>query len=691
MSETSTCLDDTFQRNLEALETSQPELAARLRQQPLEPDAQLFVVDGESDFSHRLNIAWQGAPLHALEDPHGEAKAIFEANVPEGARDHQTVIFQYGCGLGYLLQRSYVDSDAVLVVYEPYLPVLRQTLDVVDFSDLFRSSRVILATEFMDILTSIGESYIVGDRLFMLELPAYKELDPKGYLEVLTELRGVVVQSRINQNTHVARMEKFTRMSINNLPLFLQYPTPQFLHRQFEGQPGVIVSAGPSLDKPGVLEALREQQEHLIIAAVGQAARALDKAGIIPDFICQIECADVSHQLADVSYLDKTNLILLPQSHAKSYAAPAKRKLIAFPNQDPLTEWVAAGLEEDIFGYSHQGTVSISCLVLLRLLGCNPIYILGQDLAFPDGQMYAKDSIYRGAKLEVDSHGKRQIAWGEDVLATLRGCEGIYESEEQFQRRNRAIAQTLVEVKGWEGETLWAPADYAAYGKVFESIRMVTEEAIDLVNCSEGGRYLRGYRHQRFVEAMAEQNMSVYRPKEKLEALFEAHYREQPSDGPRFQRIASRYTRDKVGLLKIHELTVVNLEIAQKLQAELERKSVLTDSARSYLKQLIRRDDEIQALCAENTLINNYIRRELFCFVQEYGRKLRPVNDDVAKELQGDAEALKENNQAAILIYKSILKGIYGVLDTMAPVFEGEICASVQQVLDEAKCLVEAD
>ena len=92
--------DLTFKNNLAALRDINPQVASRLEGLKLSEEAQLFIVEGQ-EFSHSLNLAWQGVPLHRLEDPYTEAQEIFEAIVPESARSHQVVIFQYGLGLGY--------------------------------------------------------------------------------------------------------------------------------------------------------------------------------------------------------------------------------------------------------------------------------------------------------------------------------------------------------------------------------------------------------------------------------------------------------------------------------------------------------------------------------------------------------------------------------------------------------------
>ena len=243
----------------------------------------------------------------------------------------------------------------------------------------------------------------------MSPLPAYSAKEPELFLEVLDEIKSSLFVSVVGQNTMVLLMEKFTRSSLENIENCLRYPETTFLHDEFKGKPAVVISAGPSLDRPGVLEALKAHAGNLVIGCVGQAAKALDKAGITPDFINVIEVKDVTQQLEGVSYMMDTNLILLPQANIKLFDVPSKRKLISHCTRDPMVHWLTKALGKPFFGFNHQGTVSISTLLHLMKMGCNPIFFLGQDLAYPEGKMYSQNSVYSGWKFEVDENGKKTL------------------------------------------------------------------------------------------------------------------------------------------------------------------------------------------------------------------------------------------------------------------------------------------
>jgi hypothetical protein len=105
-------------------------------------------------------------------------------------------------------------------------------------------------------------------------------------------------------------------------------------------------------------------------------------------------------------------------------------------------------------------------------LGCNPIVLLGQDLAFQGTQQYA---------------GNYHVQFDENGHFTLP------DSEEQ-------IGRTLYfkEVKGQQGETLRTSPDYLAFLHQLEAFaKNCRKEAPDLrlYNASVGGAWIEGFTH----------------------------------------------------------------------------------------------------------------------------------------------------------------------------------------------------
>ncbi len=649
-----------FEKNLSALRETHPRLAQKLQEMELSPNVSLFMGPHND-----INIAYNGIALHDIDDPMGEALKIFEEQVPEEGRSYDCNLFMFGIGLGYLLRRAYVNTKGQILVFEPYLDVLRLTLEAVDFSEELRSERVRIITEVENIIGNFQNAYLLGDKFKTLPLPSYRTLEPQLLLQVLDELRSSIFTTIIGQNTVLYALEQFTRSSINNLPNLLKYPDASFLHGKFKGMPGVVVSAGPSLDRPGVLDALKANREHLIIACVGQAARALDKAGIIPDFVSFVEVKNVSPQINGVSFMDKVNLTLLPQVHGSIYDVQAKRKLITYNMRDPMTEWLSRVLKQNLYGYNHQGTVSVTALIHLMLLGCDPVFLLGQDLAYPEGKMYSDNSVYQGCRFTINENGEKIVEMAN--ASEFYGKEGFFKDDADWQTfKRRHFEKLMVETKGWHGETLFTTPAYDGFRKVFEQIQMKQPEH-NLVNCSEGGALINGMEHLPFVEALEKYNVKQFQGPQLLESLLSEQYTEREFFSEAYQNVYDSYQKDHEDLLKLESLLVEAKSELKRAKDELSKKKTITGSLKSRMKKLAQYDTDFKALTRSNMLINCYIKKDLMEYTKLYERKLRFEKNEVAA---GDVDALTDNFEMTEKLYNAIEKGAKALRETLEPVFE---------------------
>ena len=147
-----------FSKNLEALRVTNPDLADRLEAMPISDKTTLFLGPNQE-----INIAYEDIALHRIMDPFGECRDLFETNVTEDAKSYQGLIFMFGLGLGYFLRRAFVHSEAQIVLFEPYLDVLRHTLEVVDLAKELASSRVRILYDKTHIIPIINNLYLLGD------------------------------------------------------------------------------------------------------------------------------------------------------------------------------------------------------------------------------------------------------------------------------------------------------------------------------------------------------------------------------------------------------------------------------------------------------------------------------------------------------------------------------------------------
>ena len=93
-----------FQKNLEALKSNNPELAARLKQVNIQNIKEIGVYNAETG---DVILTYKDVPLHDTSDPIRESKATWNRTITCELRRNDIQLV-YGLGLGYLFRRAYV-------------------------------------------------------------------------------------------------------------------------------------------------------------------------------------------------------------------------------------------------------------------------------------------------------------------------------------------------------------------------------------------------------------------------------------------------------------------------------------------------------------------------------------------------------------------------------------------------------
>jgi hypothetical protein len=154
-----------------------------------------------------------------------------------------------------------------------------------------------------------------------------------------------------------------------------------------EGRPGIVVAAGPSLDHDTA--DLQRFQGRAPLIVVDTAARRLVENGTTPDVIVISDPYPAS--LQHFEELDETlPLAFLPAAAWSVIDRHRGPKWVAFHRGDRLAEaldelWLKGRV---LVG----GTVSILAIEVARRLGCDPVVLVGLDLALTDGRRHCSSA-----------------------------------------------------------------------------------------------------------------------------------------------------------------------------------------------------------------------------------------------------------------------------------------------------------
>ena len=174
-----------------------------------------------------------------------------------------------------------------------------------------------------------------------------------------------------------------------NLKTLLTYPHASCFNNRYQNVPALLIGAGPSLAKAlPTIRDLYNCQACLIVAA-STSLRALEKAGIIPDFTIIIEGKQQSHfDKLNQQYLQNLTLLAALKTHPTHLNYNFKN-IYWFHNQTSPTAELVEEIIPEACPLTSSGNVINEALQFVISAGCNPVVLSGCDLAFKNGVKYA--------------------------------------------------------------------------------------------------------------------------------------------------------------------------------------------------------------------------------------------------------------------------------------------------------------
>ena len=443
---------DPYLANLPALWAADPGLAAAVE---AVPDAAVYPVEPARDGHLTVAVTTPDgklAYLHSRHRPADEAARL----VADVDAEHCLVFHLFGLGLGYHLEALFdrAGDEAVFVVFEPDVTLLRTTLEHRDLSRLIDSRRVLIFTAGVD----KGELFTrLNPYTTLLTLgtadvahAASVRRDPAYFAQARAWLAEFASFSRTNLNTLVMNGRRTLENIARNLPRYAATPGPVRLKDAYKGYPALIVSAGPSLRKNKHL--IRSMAGRCVIIAVQTTLKPLLDAGVTPDFVTALDYHDICGR-----YFEGLPPTLATELVAEPKATPTIFDL----HPGPLTvtgnghaESMLREIRLDKPCLPAGSTVAHLAYYLAEHLGCGPIIFVGQDLGFGGGLYYAPgtshEDVWRpelGRFRSVEMMQWEQIVRERPILRQVPDHQGrpIYTDERMFtylQQFERDFLQT---------------------------------------------------------------------------------------------------------------------------------------------------------------------------------------------------------------------------------------------------------
>lgn len=476
-------MNKNYEINIKVLEDHIPDLANWLKnEESVNWIEKIKSKNGDDNFITYLNTSPTLA--YNIDDAKKDCNSFI------GDRDicKEDVTVLIGFGLGHMANHiigKMEDGHRILVI-EPIADIIKMALSQYDFSEYLSNGQLAIVApglaEVYSILNYYEHSIVVRHWDVIIEHYVYTRPE---YTELLLKTLDIINSLRCNTGTVASNGATIAENDIVSLPYLIKHRGVAELKDIFKNKPAVIVSTGPSLEKN--LHHLIDYQDNVVIVAVGQALRPLLAYGIRPDFICTVDFGEVNLGHFDGILDSDVPLICLNRAYApllKKYKGP--KFVVATSN--PGYEESSVDILKHRGSIDQYGSVAHLCLGSAYFMGCDPIMLIGQDLAYQNENTKSHFN-------QADEMGDIEFVNGQ-VVWKVTDNKSILHGKDDYNFGN------YVEVPGYIDDKVKTNVGLASFIAGFETQIQSFDKDRNILNCTQGGAKIRGARQWPLITAL---------------------------------------------------------------------------------------------------------------------------------------------------------------------------------------------
>lgn len=425
-----------------------------------------------------------GVALHDRGDPVAEAQRHVESLVSQEKVD---LVVLFGLGLGYHVEQLERRYDSTIIVYDPSLDILSASLG----SRLLNLKRTTVFNDLAQLADhTVGCLQFNDHRMVVGAIPPYTVLFSEQFEKFKTLVQASADNAHILENTVVYRVSTWLEHAVTNVPRVVSLPRLESIGDCFAGKPGIVVAAGPSLARN--IETLRQAEGRAIVIGVNTSLPQLARGGVVPDMVAVVEGLDLTSQF-DVPFLDQ--LVVLPALIAyPAFFDLGARHVVPFGDRSATaSDWIVRAF--DSHPITTGGSVACSAFSILHYLGCDPIILVGQDLAYTGGARYAPGAKFGTQKIEYDQATGTVVTVERNATLERIRADGGLDAE------NRLRGEEVV-AYGGEGKVVTTKM-FSLFRQWFESSAATWASDRTLINATEGGARIEGFEEMSLAQALS--------------------------------------------------------------------------------------------------------------------------------------------------------------------------------------------
>lgn len=307
-----------------------------------------------------------------------------------------------GAGLMYQVfafYHVYKVTNGISVIIERRPEIFKAAMESIDLTEMLAHPNIIfivgsdekqIFTQMCSLLQNSDAKYFVKVMNF-IEQPICFVEDKDYYINVIRAVKDAVREVLLffgnDPNDSMIGIDN----TFKNIEEIIENPGIIDLKDKFKGKPGIVVSTGPSLNKN--VHLLKGLENKAVICGPDASLRVLRKHGLKPHMVTSLERLIPTSKLfenLDSDDFEDVYFAGAPVVHPQTYANYKGKRIIVYRNFATF-KWL------DI----EKGTLDIGpsagnmAFKVLEYMGCDPIILIGQDLAFgPEGNTHASGSTF---------------------------------------------------------------------------------------------------------------------------------------------------------------------------------------------------------------------------------------------------------------------------------------------------------
>lgn len=382
---------DLFKANLERWKLFQPKSAALVEKTPLTTVSTAYNENG--------------IELNLFKEIDGQKIPLYSSNISEELaqwgdqlnRSSFNILFIYGIGLGYYyaFMKEWLETSpkAFIVFLEDDLEVIRAFLDT-ELATVFLNDPRARLYYFNPESEDDRQTFQHLGMMAVLEkrgksaLKSYKELKPRLFSECSGKLDYYCNSMSEIINEYIQFSLGFQLNFFENMFELPRAHTATKIFESFKNVPAIICGAGPSLAKN--IDLLKQLQDKALIIAGGTAINALNAKQFNPHFGAGIDPNPfqytrlIANQAFETPFFYRTRIL-----NKALKIVHGDHLYVSGTGGHVVSDWFENKLGIESYPVEEGHNVVNLSVSLAKALGCNPIILVGVDLAYSNKENYS--------------------------------------------------------------------------------------------------------------------------------------------------------------------------------------------------------------------------------------------------------------------------------------------------------------